>query len=104
MSGYGAARRADALNEMKTLGQEISLLLTELGRMPTKDQILAAVKTDKKLSTAINDGSFILTGTSEAGGLWAYEIDADVKPGIALIGGTAAKSTPEELARYFPKK
>ncbi|HEV3387223.1 MAG TPA: hypothetical protein VG097_20560, partial [Gemmata sp.] len=96
--------RTDALNEMRTLGQEISLLLTELGRMPTKDQILAAVKMDKKLLTALNDGSFILTGTTDAGGLWAYEVDADVRPGFALIGGTAAKSTPEELARYFPKK
>ena len=99
-----AARRTDALNEMRTLGQEISLLLAEFGRMPTKDQILAAVKTNLKLSAAINEGAFILTGTTEAGGLWAYEVDADVSPGIALIGGTAAKSTPEELARYFPKK
>jgi hypothetical protein len=101
---FGAIRRTDAINEMKTLGQEISLLLTELGRMPTKDQILAALKTNSKLLTAISEGSYILTGTTDAGGLWAYEIDADVRPGLALIGGTAAKSTPEELARYFPKK
>jgi hypothetical protein len=99
-----AARRTEALNEMRTLGQEIALLQNELGRMPTKDQIMTALKTNSKLWNAINDGSFILTGTMEAGGLWAYEVDADVKPGIALIGGTAMRSTPEDILRYLPKK
>lgn len=99
-----AVRRTEALNELRTLGQEISILQTELGRMPTKDQILAAVKTNPKLTAAINEGTYILTGTSDAGGLWAYEVDADTIPGLALIGGTAKQSTPEELQRYFPKK
>jgi hypothetical protein len=99
-----AVRRTEALNEMRTLGQAISLMQTELGRMPTKDQILAELKAYPKLLTAMTEGSFILTGTTDSGGLWAYEVDADVKPGIALIGGTATKSTPEDLQRYFPKK
>jgi hypothetical protein len=100
----GAARRTEALNEMKTLGLLISSLQGDLGRMPTKDQIMAEVmKTDRKLYAALNDGAFLLTGTSEAGGLWAYEVDADKIPGIALIGGTATRSTPDELKQYFQK-
>jgi hypothetical protein len=102
--GYTAARRAEALNELRTLGQEISLLQTELGRMPTKDQILAALRTNSKLLNAINEGSYILTGTTDPGGLWAYEVEADSKPGLALIGGAAIKSTPEEVQRYLQKK
>lgn len=109
--GGGAAmavRRAvvrvrDGLNEMNTLGQVISLMQTENGRMPTKEQIVAELKQYPKLLAAVNEGSFILTGTTEAGGLWAYEVDADKTPGIALIGGRATRSTPEELAPYFAR-
>jgi hypothetical protein len=98
-----ATRVRDGLNEMNTLGEVISLLLNDLGRMPTKEQIVAELKQYPKLLAAVNDGAFILTGTTEAGGLWAYEADADKTPGIALIGGRAARSTPEELRPYFAK-
>jgi hypothetical protein len=98
-----AARRTQALNEMRTLGQVISLMQTDLGRMPTREQIIAELKQYPQLLAAVNDGAFILTGTSEAGGLWAYEVDADKTPGIALIGGQATRSTPDELAPYFRK-
>jgi hypothetical protein len=97
----GAARRTEALNEMRTLGQVISLLQNDLGRMPTKDQVVTELKAYPKLLEAVNQGAFILTGTTEAGGLWAYEVDADTIPGIALIGGTAMRSKPEELKQYF---
>jgi hypothetical protein len=98
-----AARRTQALNEMNTLGQVISLMQTDLGRMPTKEQIVAELKQYPKLQEAVTEGAFILTGTTEAGGLWAYEVEADVKAGIALIGGKAARTTPDELAPYFRK-
>jgi hypothetical protein len=98
-----AARRTQALNEMNTLGQVVQQMMNDAGRMPTKDQIVAELKQYPKLLEAINEGAFILTGTTEAGGLWAYEVDADTKPGIALIGGRAARSTPEELQPYFAR-
>jgi hypothetical protein len=98
-----AARRTQALNEMNTLGQVISLMQTDLGRMPTKEQIVTELKQYPKVLEAVNEGAFILTGTTEAGGLGAYEIEADVKPGIALNGGRAARTTPEELSPYFRK-
>ena len=88
---------------MNTLGQMISLMQNDLGRMPTKEQIVAELKQYPKVLEAVNEGAFILTGTNEAGGLWAYEVDADTKPGIALLGGRAARSTPDELAPYFRK-
>jgi len=96
-----AARRADAMNELKNLGEIIEGMRDPIGRMPTKEQILAELKQAPKLLTAIQEGSFILTGTTEGGGLWAYEVDADTKPGLALIGGRATRSTPEELQPYF---
>jgi len=98
-----AVRRTQALNEMRTLGQAISLMQTDLGRMPTREQIVAELKQYPQILAAVNEGAIILTGTSEAGGLWAYEVDADMTPGIALIGGQATRSTPEELAPYFRK-
>jgi hypothetical protein len=106
--GVMAVRKAvvrlrDGLVEMNNLGQVISLMLNENGRMPTKEQIVAELKGYPKLLKAVNDGAFVLTGTTEAGGLWAYEADADKTPGIALISGRAARTQPEELRPYFPK-
>lgn len=96
-----AARRTDALNEMNTLGQTISLMQNDLGRMPSKEQIVAELKQYPKLLAAINEGAFILTGTTQAGGLWAYEVDAENSGGIALIGGRAARSTADEVRQYL---
>jgi hypothetical protein len=96
-----AARRTQALNEMNTLGQVISMMQNDLGRMPAREQIMAELKQYPTVLQAINEGAFILTGTTEAGGLWAYEVDADTKPGIALIGGRATRSTPDDLRPYF---
>lgn len=50
-----AARRTQALNEMNTLGQVISLMLTDLGRMPTKEQIVAELKLYPKVLEAVNE-------------------------------------------------
>jgi hypothetical protein len=96
-----AARRADALNEMNTLGQVISFMQNDLGRMPTREQIVAELKQYPKLLGAVNDGAFILTGTTQAGGMWAYEADAENAGGIALIGGRAARSSADEVKQYL---
>jgi hypothetical protein len=99
-----AARRAQALNEMKNLGEFIAQLQDPFGKMPTKEQILADLKRSAPaIHKAVEEGSYILTGTTEPGGLWAYEVDADKTPGIAVIGGRATRSTPDELAPYFRK-
>lgn len=99
-----AARRTQALNELKNLGEFIASMQDEFGKVPSKERIMEALKTGAPaIYKAIEEGSYILTGTTEAGGLWAYEVDADTKPGIAVIGGRATRSTPEELAPYFRK-
>jgi len=100
-----AVRRTQALNEMSQLGLLIEELRDPVGKMPTKEQILASLKTTAPTiyKAITEDGSYILTGTTEGSGLWAYEVDADKTAGIALIGGKAMRSTPDELAPYFRK-
>lgn len=96
-----AARRTQSLNELKNLGEIIHAMHDELGRMPTVPQILEALKTAPQLLAAITEGAYILTGTTEVGGLYAFEVDADTIPGVAVIGGRAARTTPDELRPYL---
>ncbi len=97
-----AVRRTQALNEMNTLGQIIEQMRDPFGRMPTREQILQELQRSyPQLYQAVAEGAYILTGTTDGGGLWAFEVEADVRPGIALIGGRAVRTTPEELAPYF---
>ncbi|HEX4612659.1 MAG TPA: hypothetical protein VH092_30975 [Urbifossiella sp.] len=96
-----AVRRTQSLNEMNTLGQVIQMILTDEGRMPNRERILTELKQYPQLLTAVSEGSFILTGSAEPGGLWAFEVDADTMPGIALIGGRATRMTPDEMRPYL---
>jgi hypothetical protein len=98
-----AARRASALNDMKTLGELIELMRDDVGRMPTKDAILRQLKDQSPalFAACTTEGSIILTGTTEGGGLWAFEVDANLTPGIALIGGRATRTTPDDLKPYL---
>jgi len=52
----------------------------EFGKMPTKDAILNEMKKYPTLNAGITDGAYILTGTTEGGGMWVYEVDSE-KPG-----------------------
>jgi hypothetical protein len=100
-----AARRVQAQAELDQLALTIEQLRDPIGKMPTKEQILADIKRSlPKVFNGIEEGAYILTGTMDGGGLWAYEVDADKKPGLAIIGGRAMRSTPEDLQRYFPKQ
>jgi len=97
-----AAVRTTDLNELKSLGEFIELMRDDVGRMPTKDRILTELRQQSpKLLTAVSEGSIILTGTTEGGGLWAFSANADTTPGFALIGGRATRSTPDELRPYL---
>lgn len=99
-----AARRTQALNELKNLGLFIQDLHDATGRMPTRDQIMQALKKDAPpIHQAIEEGSYILTGSMDVGGLWAYELDSDKLPGLALIGGVARRTTPDEIQPYLKK-
>lgn len=99
-----AARRAQSLNELKQLGTMIEFMYNENGRMPTKDQVLDALKQDRsmgKILEGINEGAYILTGTHDHAGLWAYEVDAEKVGGVALIGGVAQRANAEDVLRLI---
>jgi hypothetical protein len=95
-----AARRTVALNDMASLGKFVQAQEIELGKMPTAAEITAAVKADpsmKAIAAAIADGTIVLTGTRSKAGLWAYEVDADTKGGIGLVGGVANRYSADEI-------
>ncbi len=97
-----AAVRTTDLNEMKTLGELIELMRDEFGKMPTKDRILTDLRQQSpKLFGMISEGSIVLTGTTEGGGLWAFSAGADQQPGFAVIGGRATRTTPDDLQPYL---
>ena len=96
-----AARRTVALNDMKNLGTYIADLELQNNRMPTKADIVAAVKSDATVSKLIADGTIILTGTTKRAGLWAYEAEADTKGGIGLVGGTPNRHTADEIKTHL---
>lgn len=95
-----AARRTVALNDMANLGKFIQAQEIELGKMPTAAEITTALKADpnmRPVSAAVADGTIVLTGTSSKSGLWAYEVDADTKGGIGLVGGVANRYSADEI-------
>lgn len=99
-----AARRTNALNELRTLGQLVELMYTETWRMPTAEQITASVKQDAPaVAKGIEEGVYILTGTTDHAGVWAYEVDADKVGGILLLGPTPTRATAEEAQQHLAK-
>lgn len=99
-----AARRTNALVEMKTLGDLVTIMYTEDGRMPSKEQIAASVKRDAPaVAKGIDEGVYILTGATDHAGLWAYEVDADKAGGIVLVAGVANRATAEEVQQHLAK-
>lgn len=97
-----AARRAQARNELHNLGLFIEQMRDPFGKMPTREQILQELQRSyPQLYQAIQEGSYILTGIADGNGVWAYEVEADVRPGLAVIGGRVTSISPEELSRYL---
>ncbi|GIW84892.1 MAG: hypothetical protein WHU94_04845 [Thermogemmata sp.] len=97
-----AARRTQARNELHNLGLLIEQMRDPFGKMPTREQILQELQRSyPQLYQAIQEGSYILTGTTDGSGVWAYEVEADIRPGLAVIGGRVTSISPEELARYL---
>ena len=96
-----AARRASALNDLKNIGELIEQMRDEFGKMPTKDAILNEMKKYPNLYAGINDGAYIVTGTTEGGGLWVYEVDSENIGGIVVIGGRATRANADEVKQYM---
>jgi hypothetical protein len=96
-----AARRVVALADMQQLGQFIELAYNENGKMPTTQQIKDSLSQAQNILSLINDGTIILTGTTEHGGLWAYEVEANVRGGIILKGGTPTRAQADEVKQLL---
>lgn len=101
-----AARRAVTLNDMQQLGTLIFSFELENNKLPTASEIKGMLKTDgKSILAAIDEGTIILTGTTNKAGLWAYEIDADKAGGVIVTGPTPAarRASAEEVKQLLGK-
>lgn len=99
-----AARRTITINDMKTLGQLIEIDFTQNGKMPGLNEVKESLRRDSPtILAAINDGTIILCWTAQHEGIWAYEIDADTKGGIAVVTGTASRYDAEQVKKLLGK-
>ena len=98
-----AGRRAVALNDMDQLGKAITNVEILEG-MPDVNRIKAEVRTFGAVAKSIEDGTIILTGTKDRSGLWAYEVDADKRGGIVLVGGRAYRADAAEVQQLLARK
>lgn len=99
-----AAKRTELLAMMSGLAIHIVALDTQNGKMPTRQELYDAIKnevSERKLVEQINDGTIILTGSTDRSGLWAYEKGADVSGGVALIAGRADRYSAEDIKKFL---
>lgn len=92
-----AARRAVAQSDMSQLGLIIEQLYGLNNRMPDVNAIKAELRTAGNLLSLVNDGTIVLTGTTNHAGLWAYQAGADTEGGIGLVAGTASRMSADEI-------
>jgi len=98
-----AARRTVALNDFHQLGLAIKQVELLDGRMPDADRIKAEVRTFPNIPAAIDERVIILTGTNDASGLWAYEVESDTKGGIVLVNGVASRASADEVKQHLAR-
>jgi len=97
-----AARRTVTLADMNTLGQLLEIEYTNSGKMPGLDAFKASLANDApNVLAAIKDGSIILCWTATHEGLWAYEVESDVKGGVALVTGRAARYDATQIKQML---
>lgn len=99
-----AARRADAMNELRQLGLFIETIYNTNGKMPSKAEVLSEIAREApKIKKAIEDGDFILTETRNHEGLWAFEVEADKWGGLVLVTGVVTRASPDEARKLMGK-
>ena len=99
-----AAQRSATLNDFHQLGRFMTQLELESNTMPQPAEVKAYIQRDApKIVALIDDGSIILTGTRNRGGLWAYEVEADTLGGVGLVGGTAQRMKADEIKQMLGK-
>ena len=99
-----AGMRTATLNDLQQLGQFMTLMLNEDGKVPDPKAVREYIKRDApKLVTLIDDGAIVMTGTKDRAGLWAYEVDADRAGGVGLVGGTPQRMQADDVKRMLGK-
>jgi len=98
-----AAKRTVVLSDMHDFGIAITLWKDDNTRMPSIAEMKQIAAAYPKILAAINDGSIILTGTTDASGLWAYEVDSETRGGIGLVAGTASRYDAQTIKQYLGK-
>jgi len=99
-----AAQRTATLNDFHQIG--IIALQYEIanGAWPGIDELKAELKGDgNAILKKIEAGAILLTGTKDAKGLVAYEVDADKIGGMVLVGTNARKATASEVTELLSK-
>lgn len=96
-----AGRRLVRDNDLKQIGLFITQWELENNRMPNINEIKSLVASSPNLKELIDTGSVILTGTTERSGLWAYEIEADVKGGLGLVAGVSNRYSADEIKQML---
>jgi hypothetical protein len=96
-----AARRAVTLNDMHQIALLIAQSEIENNRMPSVNEAYGLLASAPNLKKLVDDGDVIFTGTRDRSGMWAYEVESDVKGGVAIIGGTAARHSADEIKQYL---
>jgi hypothetical protein len=108
-AGFGAAQqtrqavqRTVTANELKNLQLFIENASLASGKMPTVQEIWAAVQQeDKKLAEFIQDGTIVLTGATTREACWAYQKDADTKGGWILTNSGAERVDAATAKRWI---
>jgi hypothetical protein len=97
-----AARRTVALNDLHQIGIAITQWELENNRMPSASEITNSVlRSYPNLKKLVDEGTVILTGTTNRSGLWAYEVEADTKGGLGLVAGTASRYDAATIKSYL---
>jgi hypothetical protein len=99
-----AGQRTATLNDMQQLGLLMTQMELESNRMPQPADVKTSLRRDApKVLALIEDGTIILTGTRERGGLWAYETEADQRGGVGLVAGTPRRMQADEIRQMLGK-
>jgi hypothetical protein len=96
-----AGRRLVRDNDLKQIGLLITQWEIENNRMPNVSEIKSLLASAPNLKELIDTGSVILTGTTERSGLWAYEIEADVKGGLGLVAGVPNRYSADDIKQML---
>ena len=96
-----ARKRIITLTDMNQIALAMSQWEIENNRMPNRNEAYAIVSQYPNYKKLVDDGDVILTGTNNRSGLWAYEVEADTKGGVAIIAGTAGRQDAATIKQYL---